>query len=223
MLVSLYRLALGLTSFQGAASRPLEAFRRSVNPTQQQPSKPYFYFSVGQGMEAHRPPSETATDRNLCSLPIHLPVLVHPPALFPGISEVCRCARVSPRRALVDFRRAFHPQRFVRPFLVKFLPPQIQGLLFRRLWFQLPPNIPVHAFMAAIVLRVSGTPAFQINPQRHPPNRKPAQTKERLRVRKGRAVVTANGFRQSVARKQPLKAQADGLRPAVGQTPQLQQ
>src|SRR5580704_12084506 len=123
MLVSHYRLALRLTSFQRAASRPLEALRGPVNPTQQQPSEPHFHFSIGQGIESHRPSSETAADGNLCSLPIDLSMLVHPPAIHPGISEVFRGAGIGPRGALVNFRRTFHAQGFMRPLVVKFLPP----------------------------------------------------------------------------------------------------
>ncbi len=108
MLVSGYRLALGLTSFQRAAGRPLETLRGPVDPTQQQPSKPHFNFSLGQGIESHRPSSQTATDRNLCSLPIDLALLVDPLAIHPWISDVLGGSGVSPCRALVNLRRTFH-------------------------------------------------------------------------------------------------------------------
>src|SRR5580700_7005948 len=162
MLVSGYRLALRLTSFQRAAGRPLEALRGPVDPTQQQPAKPYFNFSLGQGIESHRPPSETATDRNLCSLPIDLALLVDPPAIHPWISDVLGGSGVSPCRALVKVRRALHAQGLMGSFVVKLLPPQIQRLLLSGTWFQLLANVPVHSFMAAIVLRMSRTPPFQI-------------------------------------------------------------
>ncbi len=77
--------------------------------------------------------------------------------------------------------------------------------------------------MPAIVLGMSRTPAFQINPQGHPPNRQPAQTKECLGMRKGRAIVAANGLGQAILLKQTLETQPHALRPGVGQPAQLQQ
>ncbi len=62
-----------------------------------------------------------------------------------------------------------------------------------------------------------------INPQGHPPNRQPAQTKECLGMRKGRAIVAANGFGQAILLKQTLETQPHALRPGVGQPAQLQQ
>jgi hypothetical protein len=148
MLLSDYTLAFRLTSFQGAASRPLEAFRGPVKPTQLQPSKPHFNFSVSQELESHRPSPETATDENFCAFPFDQTMLVDSPAIHPGTG-----------------------------------------------------NVPAYSFMPAIVLRMPRPAAFQINLQSHPPNRQPAQTKEHLRVRKRRAVVTANVRSQCSQRK----------------------
>ena len=222
MLVSGYRLALGLTSFQRAAGRPLETLRGPVDPTQQQPSKPHFNFSLGQGIESHRPSSQTATDRNLCSLPIDLALLVDPPAIHPWIGEVFRGSGVGPCRALINVRGTFHSQRFMGTFTVELLPPQIQRGLLSGVRLKLLANIPVHSFMPAIVLRMSRTPPFQIYPQGQPPDRQPAQSKKCLRVRKGRTVIAADGPGQPITFKQPLKTQTHCLSPAVGQTPQLQ-
>jgi hypothetical protein len=222
MLISDYLFVCRFTSFQRAASRPLEAFRGSINRTQQQTSKPHCDFSLGCGIESHRPTSETSADSDLCSLPIDLAMLVDPPAIHPGISNIFRCAGVHSRRALVNVRRTFHAQRLVGTFTVKLLPPQIQRGLLSGVRLKLLANIPVHSFMPTIVLRMSRSPSFQIDPQSQPPNRKPAQSKKCLRVRKGRTVIAANGSRQPIPLKQPLKTQTHRLGPAVGQSPQLQ-
>ena len=218
-----YSLAFRLTSFQGAASRPLEAFRAPVKPTQLQPSKPHFNFSSSQRLDPHRPAPETATDENFRSFPFDAAMLVDPSAIHPGIGNVFRRSRISTRRALIYFRRAFHAQGFMRALVVKLLPPQIQRRLFRRPGFQLAGNIPVHSFVTTVVLRMARPTAFQINPQGHPPNRQPAQTKERLRVRKGCAVVTADGFGQAILLKQTLKTQTHSFSAGVRQATQLQQ
>jgi len=221
-MVSSYRLALWLTSFQGAASRPLEALRDSVNPTQKQASKPRLSFPVGHRFQSHRPTMQTAADKNLRTFPFDFAMLVDFPAIHFRIAQVARTARILPCRPRVNFPRTFHPQRFMRPFVVKFLPPQVQRLLFRRPGFQLAGNIPVHSFMAAIVLRMTRPTAFQINPQGQPPYRQPAQPKECISMRKRRTVITPNGRRHAMLFKQSLKTQPHCLRFGVGQPPQFQ-
>src|SRR5579884_1071572 len=101
MLVSCYMLVLRLESFQRAASRPLEALRGPVDPTQKQPSKPHLNFPIGLGIDPHRPSSKAPTNRYFRSFPIHLSMFVHSPFIHSRIGNVLRCARISPRRALI--------------------------------------------------------------------------------------------------------------------------
>ena len=107
-------------------------------------------------------------------------------------------------------------------FVVKFLPPQIQGLLFDRARLQLRSNVPMQSFMPPIVLGMSRTTPFQINPQSHPPDRQPAQSQQPSHMGKGAAVVTTDGSRQSMPFKQPLKTVPYRRGPRVGHPPQLQ-
>jgi hypothetical protein len=222
MLISHYLWAGSLASFHRAASRPMEAFSGSIERPQQQPSKPNLDGSVDCGIEPHRPTSKTATDGDLGSVPIDLSMLIDSSPMHPGISNVLRCARINSRRALVDVRRTLHAESFVGPFTVKLFPPQIQGCLLSGMRLQLLANVPVHSFMPAIVLRMPRPPSLQIYPQGQPPDRKPTQPKECLRVRKGRTIVAANGSWQPITLKQPFKTQTHCLGPAVGQSPQLQ-
>src|SRR5579863_10048625 len=76
--------------------------------------------------------------------------------------------------------------------------------------------------MAAVVLRASWPAPLQINPQRHPPCREPAQPQQPAHLRKGSAIVTANGCRQPMTLKKPLKTSPDCLPARVAHPAQLQ-
>ena len=55
--------------------------------------------------------------------------------------------------------------------MVKFLPPQVQGLLLNMCQAPTRCGCPMQSFMRAIVLGMARTTAFQINAQGHPPHR----------------------------------------------------
>ena len=76
--------------------------------------------------------------------------------------------------------------------------------------------------MPAIVLRMAGTATLQIDAQSHPPRRQTAQPHNALHMRKRGAVITANGARQPMRLKQPLKTMTHGIGPRIRQAPQFQ-
>jgi hypothetical protein len=53
----------------------------------------------------------------------------------------------------------------------------------------------MHALMAAVLLRVSGLDALDIDPEPQPPHRQARQTKERVGAGEGSAVIGANRCR----------------------------
>src|SRR6516164_7393752 len=204
MLVSVYRLAFWLASFQPAASRRLEALRAPVDPAQQQASEPCLDFCLGYRLQPHRPAAQAGADKYLRAFPFDHAVLVDSPAVHSRIGKVAGTALIFSRRPRINFPRTFHPQRLMRPFVVKLLPPQIQRLLFGRPRLQFRSDVTVHSFMRPVVLRMSRPASFQID---QPPHRQPAQAKERLGMRKGCAIVTPDGTGQAMPLKQTLKTQ----------------
>ena len=107
-------------------------------------------------------------------------------------------------------------------FIVKFLPPQIHGLLFGCAGFQLHPDVPMQPFMPAIVLRMARAPALQINAQSHPPGRQPAQSQQPADMAKGVPLSLRMAPGQPVPFKQPFKTLPDRGCPRVGHPPQFQ-
>src|ERR1700682_767731 len=63
----------------------------------------------------------------------------------------------------------------------------------------------MHAFMAAILLWMSGLDAFNPNAKPQPPNREFAQVEQRLRRSKRNAVIAADVGGQATLLKKPLK------------------
>src|SRR6266850_3303715 len=63
----------------------------------------------------------------------------------------------------------------------------------------------MHAFMAAVLLGMTGFDAFNANPQPEPPDCKFAQVKQGVCRSEGHTVVTANVDRQAALLKKPLK------------------
>src|SRR5215472_178599 len=88
MLVSVYRLAFWLASFQPAASRRLDALRAPVNPTQQQAPEPGLDFCLGHRFQSHRPAAQAGADENLHPFPFDHSALVDSPAVHARIGEV---------------------------------------------------------------------------------------------------------------------------------------
>ena len=115
-------------------------------------------------------------------------------------------APIGPSRMSIKLTGATHPKGLVRALLVKLLAPQFQAILIdpaQTLEFQT--DIAMQAFVSPIVLGMAGPASFQIDAQSDPPSRKPTQPMHRTPTGKGAAVVTADGLRQSVALKEPLK------------------
>ena len=80
-------------------------------------------------------------------------------------------------------------QRFAWTLPVKLLSPQLQ-----RLWrgslteaFQLFSDVPMQPFVPSVILRMRRSTSFQIDPQRHPPRRQPAQPVQGLHAGKAGA------------------------------------
>src|SRR5579871_3099021 len=222
MLVKGYTFESGLTSFLRCNVGPLEAVGRWVHPAQQQSPKPDFHSSALQRLQTNRPTSQTRADEQLHGVVSDPAMVSHFARGQPRILHVLWTAFIAPDRVLINFRRTFHPQRFVRALVIKLLPPQIQCLLLRGAGFQLQPNVPMHSLVPAVILWMARSASLQINAQGHPPGRQPAQSHHSLHLRKGTAVVTANGSRQSMPLKQPLKTGPHSLGPRIGHPPQLQ-
>src|ERR1700732_3842540 len=67
-------------------------------------------------------------------------------------------------------------------------------------------------FVPTVILGLGRAASFQIDPQRYPPRREPAQAVQGLHAGKGCTVIGANGFGQAMALKDSLK----GLSYALG-------
>src|ERR1700674_882365 len=63
----------------------------------------------------------------------------------------------------------------------------------------------MHAFMAAVWLRMARLDAFNANPQPEPPDREFAQVKQGVCGGEGNAVIATNVRRQAALFKKPLK------------------
>src|SRR6185295_7406498 len=85
-----------------------------------------------------------------------------------------------------------------------------------------PADVSMQPFVPAIVLRMAGPTALQINPQGHPPGRQPAQSQQPTHVSKGTAVVAPDGSGQSITFKQSLETLANRGGGRIGQAPQFQ-
>src|SRR5690242_1744333 len=94
MLMTGYTLMVGLTSFQRADIRPLEALGRRVEPAQQQSPKPDFIRSIGQWFYAHGPANQTGANKKPCAFPSNDTRPAHFPAGHPRIFYVLRRAFV---------------------------------------------------------------------------------------------------------------------------------
>src|ERR1700674_2255064 len=77
-------------------------------------------------------------------------------------------------------------------------------------------------FVPTVILGLGGTPPFQIDPQRHPPRRQPAQPVQGLHAGKGGTVIGANRFGQAITLKDSLKGFSHTLRTCVIHRTQLQ-
>src|SRR6185295_12560476 len=222
MLVRGYTLVSNLNSFLGTSIHGLEALGSWFNPSQQQSAKPHFQTATGQGFEPHRPPRYAGGDKEFYPLPVNGSPVADPPIIHARIVQILGRAFIAVGRGLVNLRRAFQAQGFVRTFLVELLPPQIQGGLFGRARLQFPADVSMQPFVPAIVLRMAGPTALQINPQGHPPGRQPAQSQQPTYVSKGTAVVAPDGSGQSITFKQSLETLANRGGGRIGQAPQFQ-
>src|SRR5713226_1208893 len=113
MLVRGYTFSSGLTSFQRAVLRPLEALRRRIQPTHYEAAKTNFPLSTHQGFQPHRPASQTGRKKIGSAGPADLSDLSDPPAIQARIIQVLRGSGIRPLRPLIDFRRTFHAQGFM--------------------------------------------------------------------------------------------------------------
>ena len=111
---------------------------------------------------------------------------------------------------LVNLRRTFHVQGFVRTLVVEDLDELVEPSLLlqkigsRRLggfFFQGQ----MHALMAAVLLRVPRLNPLDANTEPEPPDRELAQIKQRMRGSEGHAVIAADVGRQAALLKKPLK------------------
>ena len=140
-----------------------------------------------------------------------------------GIIQILGRAFIFALRRKVDFPRAAHAQRLVRPLIVKALTPQIQGgLIALAACFQLAADIAVQSLMGAVVLGMARPAAFQINSQRDPPHRETTQPQQTLHAGKGHAIVTADGVGQAVPGEKLLKTLPHRFAARVLQRPHLQ-
>src|ERR1700731_250531 len=77
-------------------------------------------------------------------------------------------------------------------------------------------------FVPTVILGLGGTPPFQIDPQRYPPRRQPAQPVQCLHAGKGGTVIGANRFGQAITLKDSLKGFSHTLGACVIHRTQLQ-
>ncbi|HUN60950.1 MAG TPA: hypothetical protein VMU53_03120 [Candidatus Sulfotelmatobacter sp.] len=63
----------------------------------------------------------------------------------------------------------------------------------------------VHAFMAAVLLRMGRLDAFDADAQTQPPHRQLAEIKQGVRRSEGHAIIAADVGRQAALLKEPLK------------------
>jgi len=66
----------------------------------------------------------------------------------------------------------------------------------------------MHALVAAILLRMAGLDALDVDTQPQPPYRKLAQAEQRMAAGEGHAVVSADGFGQAKFLEYPLEVNA---------------
>src|SRR5207302_11014532 len=83
-----------------------------------------------------------------------------------------------------------------RLLLQEILGGRLGGLLLER---------QMHAFVAAVLLRVSGLAALDIDPEPQPPHRQAREAKERVGAGKGPHVIGANRGRYAKVLNSPLK------------------
>ena len=166
---------LATSNFIRADIRPNKIARRQIHHSQIQAPEPNFHTLGRDRSEADRPAGQTGREEQPRSFDPDHSLGADPPSAHLGIIQVFRCPLVRALRSNVDFTRAAHPQSLMRPLIIEALPPQIQSCLIGlATCFQLPADVTVKSLMGPIVLRMSRPAPFQIDPQRHPPNRKPA-------------------------------------------------
>jgi hypothetical protein len=117
---------------------------------------------------------------------------------------------ISATRGLIDLGRAPHAESFVWTFLVEDLDKVIEpGLLLKKVqtgrlggfFFQRE----MHAFMAAVLLRMARLDALNANAQPEPPDREFAQIEQGVRGSERHTVIAADVGGQAALLKQPFK------------------
>ena len=160
--------------------------------------------------DAHGLTGEDRAEVNLFAAQTDAPAVGdHDGFVVEGIVDVGQ-ALVEARGRLIDLGRALHVQGFVRPFVVKDFGEFIEaGLLLQEVCgrglggFFLQGEM--HAFVAAILLRMAGLDAFDTDSQPEPPDGELAQMEQRLGGSKRHTVIAADVGGQAALSKKPLK------------------
>ena len=113
-----------------------------------------------------------------------------------------RQAAIGARRGRVELGRTLHVERLVRPLVVVAVDEVIEpGLLLQEVaagrlgGFLLQRQM--HALVAAVLLRVAGLDALDLDAEPQPPDRELAQAEEGVGTGEGHAVVGADGAGQA--------------------------
>jgi len=121
-----------------------------------------------------------------------------------------RQSGIGTRRRPIDFGRTLHVQGFVRTFVVEDLDELVEpSLLLQKipsgrlggLFLQRE----MHAFVAAVLLRVARLDPFDADAQPQPPDGQFAQVEQRVSRSEGYAVITANAGGHAALFKKPFK------------------
>ena len=111
---------------------------------------------------------------------------------------------------MIDLGRALHVEGFVRTLVVEDFDEVVEACLLlqevgrgRLGGFFLEGEM--HAFMAAVLLVMSGLNAFHPDPQAKPPDGELAQVEQGMGGSEGHAVIAADVGRQAAFLKKPLK------------------
>src|SRR6516225_443972 len=180
---------------------------RKIDLAQEQATKPNFQSVLGQGFEANIPSGQRGTEEEVLVIDFDCSFGANSSSAHLWIVQFIRCAFIFSLRRAIELPWTTHPKGFVRPLVVKCLPPQIEApLIGLPQGFNLPANVAMQPLVRSVVLRMPWPASLQINSQGHPPSRQPAQSKKRIDTGKRRSVITAHCLRQSRSLKHSLES-----------------
>src|SRR5215471_21310158 len=100
---------------------------RKIHLAQEQATKPNFQSVLGQGFEANIPSGQRSTEEEVLVIDFDCSFGANSSNAHLWIVQFVRRAFVFSLRRAIELTRTTHPKGFMRPLVVKALPPQVQG------------------------------------------------------------------------------------------------